>query len=531
MGEISSLAVGFRYDFSFMQAGLVTRLSKKANALFQTAGGSFLFDRKSNYIGASNTIKVGRGCFTILAFLDLNCNGKRDINEPKVIGLNIQVDGGRVEKSDKDSTIRVIDLTPYTSYLVVVDKNSIQSISWQFKKLTFSVTADPNQFKLVEIPIEVLAEASGTVNIKSKNMTRGLGGMYVRFYRDNQKLTGRTLTEEDGYFSYMGLQPGKYVARLDSSQLTKKHLTPTPKLISFTVASSNEGDMVDGLNFTLQSTVKDSSESALTKEVADTVSLKTKTNMDTINSLKGGNQAEGKSGVEKPDRRNDSILPGVRYSKGVPTKGKQIQRNDSILPGVRYSKGVPTKSKQIQRIDSILQGVRYSKGVPTKSKQIQKKDSILPVVRYSQGVISKIIQFKRNDSILSGERYSQGVPSIIIQYKRNDSILPAVRYSQGIPVTGRPDLSNNQIQKRTSQTTVVKGMQYAIQVGAYIVEGNAISVEQKVKTITGLSVNIVRVDGLYKIWIEGFTGRRQAERFEKRLSKMGFKSFVMMVYR
>ena len=41
----------------------------------------------------------------------------------------------------------------------------------------------------------------------------------------------------------------------------------------FTVKSSNEGDVVDGLNFTLQSMVKDTTASAMIKEVSDTVSL------------------------------------------------------------------------------------------------------------------------------------------------------------------------------------------------------------------------------------------------------------------
>ena len=462
IGQIRSIAVGFRYDFSFMQAGLVARLSKNGNAFSQSASGSLLFDRKSNYIGASNTSKVGRGGFIIMAFLDLNCNGKRDINEPKVIGLNIQINGGCIERSDRDSTIRVTDLTAYTSYLVAVDKNSIQSLSWQFKKLTLSVTADPNQFKLVEIPIQVVGEASGTVNVKSKNMARGLGGIYVYFYNDNQKLIGRTLTEVDGYYSYMGLQPGEYVARLDSSQLTKNQMTDANELKRFTVKSSNEGDVVDGLNFSLQSMVKDTTASVMIKEVSDTVSLSDNASTNLNNILNGENQIGGISGIKKPNRKNDSIPFGVSYSQGALSRIKQILKNDSIPFGVRYSQDALSKIKQFQRKDSVLSGVRYSKGNPT---------------------------------------------------------------------TNKPNLSNITILKPVPQIAEVKGLHYAIQVGAYTIEGNAVSVQQKMKYITGLPVNVVSVDGLYKIWIEGFTGSRQAERFVKRLSKMGYQSYVMMVYR
>ena len=261
-----------------------------------------------------------------------------------------------------------------------------------------------------------MGEASGTVNVKTKNGTRVLSRVSVCFYRNDHTLVGRTLTEEDGYYSYMGLQPGKYLVRLDSSQLTKIRMAASPEFKWFTVATSIEGDFVEGLDFTLQSIVKDSTESVLPKINPNAVPLAYRADSIINYASKVGKLARDVSGTNKQDWKKDSILPGVRYSKGVPT-------------------------------------------------------------------------------------------------------------------TDNPDLSSTLNLKRPSQITVVKGLHYAIQVGAYIIEGNAIAVKQKVKAITGLSVNIVSVDGLYKIWIEGFKGRRQAERFVKKLSKMGFQSYVMMVYR
>jgi len=261
IGKLNNLEVGLRYNFSFIQTGVASRLSKNANSFSQSARGSLFFDHKNRIVGATNTNSVGRGGFVFIAYLDLNGNGKRDKNEPKVPGLNLRVNGGRIVRSDKDSTLRVIDLTPYTSYLVELDKNSFQSISWQIKKLTMSVYADPNQFKTIEIPVEVMAEASGTVNIKTKNGIRGQGRVYVGFYRNNETFVGKTLTEGDGYYSFMGLTPGNYTARMDSSQLEKIKMAATPEFKSFTVKPSKEGEFIEGLDFTLQSTVKDSTES------------------------------------------------------------------------------------------------------------------------------------------------------------------------------------------------------------------------------------------------------------------------------
>lgn len=38
----------------------------------------------------------------------------------------------------------------------------------------------------------------------------------------NSNIAGRTLSESDGYFSYMGLAPGDYIARIDTAQGTKQ---------------------------------------------------------------------------------------------------------------------------------------------------------------------------------------------------------------------------------------------------------------------------------------------------------------------
>ena len=317
--KVGSLEVGLRYDFSFMQSGVNSRFSNRSNTFSQTANGSLLFDKKSKYIGTSKTGTVGRGGLIFMTFLDLNGNGKKDKEEPKLLGLNLRINGGRMVRSNRDSTIRVFDLTPYTSYLVELDKNSFQSISWQIKKLTLSVYADPNQIKMIEVPVAVMGEASGTINVKANNNTKGLGRIYVCFYRNNQTLVGRTLSEMDGYFSFMGLPPGKYAARVDSSQLTKIRMTASPELKWFKVKQSKEGDFVEGLDFTLKANANDS---------VKIVSLKV---------------------VPKTFNSFDSTFKIINYVLvddliiNVPNKGIQFNSYYSSIRGINYLQGVPIR--------------------------------------------------------------------------------------------------------------------------------------------------------------------------------------------
>ena len=143
----------------------------------------------------NNRSSVGKGAITLIPFLDVDGNGKRDRGEPRANGLQFRINGGTIVRNDKDTTIRILDLTPYTSYLLELDKNSFDNISWQMHNLTMKVNIDPNQFKTIEVPISVMGEISGTVY----NGSKGQGRILVCFYRSDASLAARVLSESDGY--------------------------------------------------------------------------------------------------------------------------------------------------------------------------------------------------------------------------------------------------------------------------------------------------------------------------------------------
>ena len=251
--NFSNIEVGFRYDFSFAQAGFSARRSNNATTLVQSASGSIIVDAKTNYVGANSRVSVGKGGITLFPYLDLNCNGRHEPNEPKAYGLNLHINGGRVELNDKDTTIRVFDLEPYTNYLVTLDGTNFGNIAWQMHNKTISVAIDPNHFKLIEVPIAVVGEVAGTVYLGGSSGQKGQGRIIVNIYRSDSSLAAHTLTESDGYFSYLGLAPGKYEARIDAAQLNKLHMKASPALMQFTISAGFDGDVVDGLEFVLRS--------------------------------------------------------------------------------------------------------------------------------------------------------------------------------------------------------------------------------------------------------------------------------------
>jgi cell division protein FtsN len=244
--------VGIRYDFSFAQTGFSARQSDQRTTLIQYARGSFINDRATHYFSPDNRTNVGRGGISIIAFLDLNANGNRDKGEPLVNGLNVHSNGGRVEHSEKDSAIHILGLEPYTKYFIEIDEKGFENISWRIANKSIAVIVDPNMLKLVEVPVYVRGEITGMIMLEEEGSRKGLSRIIVNIHNENNTIYGRALTEEDGYFSYFGLVPGKYHARIDTAQLRRLKMISVPDSVPFDITASTEGDYVEGIDFTLK---------------------------------------------------------------------------------------------------------------------------------------------------------------------------------------------------------------------------------------------------------------------------------------
>lgn len=246
--------IGFRYNFSFAQAAFSVRRNRQQSTSMQTLRGGVLFDSRTGYLGLSDQNSVGRGGLIVAPYLDLNCNNKRDPGEPPAPGLKMKINGGRVQRNERNHTLRVTGLDAYTSYFVEFDKNSFDNIAWQIKTTTLRVGIDPNHFTFLEVPVSVMGEVNGTVYFKGKFGTEGLGRIIVNIYNSDSVRVARTITETDGYFTYLGLAPGNYFVAVDGEQLRKLKMQSATELIPVTLKRTREGDAKGGLVFVLSST-------------------------------------------------------------------------------------------------------------------------------------------------------------------------------------------------------------------------------------------------------------------------------------
>ncbi len=185
-------------------------------------------------------------------FLDIDANGKRGAKEPLVKGVQIILRAGNCHLVNPDGTTIITGLEPYIKNYVELNTSKINSIAWRIKNKTLSCTLNPNQLKIIEIPVQVLGEVSGMVYIKENEQLIGTGGLKVVIYDLNDKLITSILSEPDGYFSYLGLKSGQYIAKIDSLQLESLQMKAEPFSQTFEVENGIDGAYVDTLEFILE---------------------------------------------------------------------------------------------------------------------------------------------------------------------------------------------------------------------------------------------------------------------------------------
>lgn len=244
-----SFEFNFRWDFPFAQSNFSARYTGGELISTQGARGSFAFGSGNGKIVTGNRTTVGRGGLTIYPFLDINHNGKKEDNEPFVSGMSVRINGGRILKDQNDSIIRIIDLEPYTNYILELNDVSLEEIAWQLKNRKIRVYIDPNQFKKIEIPVLPMGEVNGWVYISDERGIRGQGRIIINIFSKNGNKVASIMTEPDGGFTYLGLPPGNYFAEVDLQQIERLGFTRKPERIDFEIKPNKYGDIIDGLDF------------------------------------------------------------------------------------------------------------------------------------------------------------------------------------------------------------------------------------------------------------------------------------------
>ncbi len=461
--------LGIRYDFSFAQTGFSVRQFDKRASFTEYARGSIINDRKTKYLGTDNRPNVGRGGISVTAFIDLNANGVRDPGEPRAQGLNLRASGGRIEKSERDTTIRILGLEPYTKCFIELDPNSFENISWKLPVETFSITVDPNILKPIDVPVMVAGEASGTVFLRKDGETNGLGRIIINFYTTGNIPAGKTLSEFDGYYSYLGLAPGSYFACPDTSQLSLLGMTSAPGLINFSITAGIDGDIVDGLDFILEKMITDTIQDILpvTEEIP---AVKTDTTYMVLHEIT--------ETLYTISEDSWAIQIGAFKSRQL---AERFKRNLEANLGKKVEITISGEYFRVRILD-----------LPTR-EEVDENVAKLNKLGFKELWIIRLLAKEQQRVLIT----------------REDSLaMIQERAAEKVPYIFVPDM--------------------AIQIGAFRQESNALSMSKRVSSLIDKNVEIVREDGLHKVRITGFSTPEEMERYIPTLEILGIKDFWIL---
>jgi len=243
---------GMKYDFSFARFYSNVNVHETETSFFQSAGGSLLYDKHLGRPEFSRISSTGKGGLLFSAFLDINGNGKKELFEPLINSLNVKINGSAGRKTITKRGVLFTCMEPYLFCEASLDGNSFENLSWKILQPHLRISVDPNQVKRIYVPVVPLGEVSGTVYRYDQTERLGLGGISVAIYDHKSVLVAKVATEEDGFYSYLGLKPGKYTARIEDAELDRAGMERGAAPAIFMIKSSKEGDLAGHQDFLLQ---------------------------------------------------------------------------------------------------------------------------------------------------------------------------------------------------------------------------------------------------------------------------------------
>lgn len=248
----NNASFSFKYELPYGRIGFYSSYKNRQYNFSENAQGSVAFGVDNGKVKTGYNSAIGKGGVLLYPFLDMNQNGRRDKGEQMVLLNNVRVSGGKAVISKQDSIVRVSDLNAFINYKVRFSDGDLDNISLQFKHKTYQVLVDPNQYKKVYVPILVMGEVSGMVLLNNESAVKGQGRIRMQIRDKKGHLVAETLSESDGYFSYLGLKPGEYSISIDEKQLKKIAYQAAPLLHKIELKTLVDGDIIGGIDFEIQ---------------------------------------------------------------------------------------------------------------------------------------------------------------------------------------------------------------------------------------------------------------------------------------
>jgi cell division protein FtsN len=198
------------------------------------------YDYRNNRLVLSERLQPNTASLDVHTYLDRQINGVPDPLDYDLSGVRFN---GNPEWQEIESGKDGRTVLPG----VYADTPFSFSANWKEGSNTvnndYVVFTHPGAYIKVNMPFVLSTELIGYVLRTNNNQEVGIQNAVIELYTDSEKLIASQETDRDGYFEFLGLNPGKYQVVVAQSTLQEKGYTAS--VIGFTVLTGGNGGYVE----------------------------------------------------------------------------------------------------------------------------------------------------------------------------------------------------------------------------------------------------------------------------------------------
>jgi hypothetical protein len=245
------IMVNTYFDLNYLRTAFAFNKENNHYNFNQNISGSLIFSNTNFPVYANKNFNVGKCLVDVMLFIDINHNNIKDDNEPLIKNSLVRMDGSINLMPKNDSIHRFLILEPYMKHVISISNKNFQYITWTLDNKNVCIYPEPNQVNKIFIPVKPMGEIQGRVILIDAETEKqvGFSKIIIMIKNNNGNIIYQTLSDQDGYFNYLGLAPGNYSVCLDSMQMNNLGYNLSNYCIDFKINESVEGDYVDNINF------------------------------------------------------------------------------------------------------------------------------------------------------------------------------------------------------------------------------------------------------------------------------------------
>lgn len=253
--ESNTLRFSFIIDFNRIRSNTTVAMVRNSFTTTQNFRGSVGYDSNYNNFLFTSRDQVGRSGSAVKLFVDNNSNDRIDEDDDLIPGGALKIGRNGTSSIEKNGVLYYTQMLPYYQYDMEMNTGSIVNPMLVPSVDKFSIIADPNTFKKIEIPFYMSGIIDGIVEkVYSNGRIGGIGGLKLILSSVDKDYSTEIRTFSDGSFYQYEVPPGNYEVYIDQGQLEILESKSFPEKIEFEVKAIPEGDFVEGLGFTLRPT-------------------------------------------------------------------------------------------------------------------------------------------------------------------------------------------------------------------------------------------------------------------------------------